>query len=88
MASKPGDEYPACGGTISVYCTRRTADSIVRFLGCRRRGDPAGGCGATTEKVALKVGSTDIGSIRKSQRKSCGKTCKEIPPPAAEARGV
>ena len=31
-----GDPCPECGRKLSVYCTRRIGNLIVRFIGCRR----------------------------------------------------
>lgn len=36
----PGDRCPVeqCGGTISVYCTKRTASSATRYMKCPQCG--------------------------------------------------
>jgi hypothetical protein len=33
-----GSTCPHCGQTIGIYCTRRTADGTIRYLGCRTCG--------------------------------------------------
>lgn len=51
-----GDRCPVCGRRLTVYCTRHIGDSVVRFIGCRRR--RGSGCGWRPAANKIILGST------------------------------
>jgi excisionase family DNA binding protein len=67
---QPGDLCPRCGRKLVVYCSIVVGKSRVRYVGCRRYGDPRrrSGCGWTSpDKVVIPL-DTDSNAVSGAER--------------------